>query len=49
VHEDRACEIAKYIGLALRYVHENGVLLRSLDSKSIVMTDEEKSKWKEEN
>ena len=49
LEEDRAREIAKSVGLALRYIHEKGVVLRNLDAKSILLAETETSKWKDDN
>jgi len=36
--EERARELSKSVGLALRYIHENGVVVRNLEAKSILLS-----------
>ena len=39
--ECKAMGFALKIGSALEYLHENGIILRNLEAKGILMTDEQ--------
>ena len=41
IEEIRAQELAKKIGMAIEYLHDNGIILRNLESTGILMTETE--------